>query len=462
MKRIPFTLSLFGLISLFIQLSCSTDKYIDEFTLNMVEFSNVTAVFNLSRTHILFGSYADTSGRSAIMAAHGDLLFLMFEEESLFMRYDMSYGNSIAVAIDTVCKKKFYDQDDLVALYLTEDSLLMEWLESTDAQTFNQMRTLQVTLPLPERYRPHLQKIAEQCTGTGLVLECDGDVTESDIKALEALSPKWIYLADCQLNMQGPTVASLFRKVELFGVEEEDIQWTLAPDLFPNLISLILKNWDPLGNGNDSLPNAKFLQSVTLVEPTITNLSFLEQVPELKSLYVVSGDTLTDIGYLYEIPSLNTLGFPFCSKISDIQSINHLHSLKWVSYPVNTKPEELSQIQTSFPDLQVLELIGCEEINDLSPVVALDSLQCLIIDLPDVDLTPVTAMSNLRLLVIDEDKFKESTDKISGIREALPGLQVLPGGGLCMGSGWILLLFPMLFFIWLSHQRKKFHELKNK
>ncbi len=462
MKRIPFTLALFGLISLFIQLSCSTDRSSDDATFNLVEFSNVTAVFNLSRTHILFGSYADTSGKSAIMAANGDLLFLMFEDESLFMRYDMNYGNSIEMAIDTVCKKRFFDQDDLVALYLTEDSLLMEWLDSVDGQTFSQLRTLQITLPVPERYRPLLQKIAEQGAGAGLVLECDSNVTESDIKTLQALSPKWIYLTDCHLNIQDPPVVSLFHEVELLGVEGEDIQWTLAPDLLPNLASLILKNWNPLETGHYSLPNAEFLQSLTLVEPNITDLSFLEQAPKLINLYVVCCDTLSDIGYLREIPSLNTLGFPFCSRITDIQAMNHFHSMMWLSYPTYTNPEEFSQISTFFPDLQVLELIGCEKISDLSAIATMDALQCLIIDLPDIDLTPLSTMSNLGLLVIEEDKFEESANEISGITEALPGLQVLPGGGLCMGSGWILLLFPMLFLIWLFHQRKKFHELKNR
>ncbi len=462
MKRIPFSLSLFGFISLFIQLSCSTDRSSDDFTLNMVEFSNVTAVFNLSRTHILFGSYADTSGKSVIMAANGDLLFLMFEDESLFMRYDMNYGNSIDVAIDTVCTKRFYDQDDLVALYLTKDSLLMEWLDSVDEQTFSQLRTLQVALPIPERYRPLLQKIAKQGAGGGLVLECDNGINESDIKTLQALSPKWIYLTDCQLNIEDPSVVSLFHEVELLGVEGEDIQWTLDHDLLPNLVSLILKSWNPLETGHYSLPNAEFLQSLTLVEPHITDLSFLEQTPELLNLYVVCCDTLSDIGYLREISSLKTLGFPFCSRIKDIQTMNHFHSMMWVSYPTLTKPEDLSQISSSFPDLQVLELIGCEKIRDLSDVATMDALQCLIIDLPDIDLTPLSTMSNLRLLVIEEDKFEESTDEISGITEALPGLQVLPGGGLCMGSGWILLLFPMLFFIWLFHQQKKFHGLKNR
>ncbi len=459
MKKTDFILAIVVMLPLLIHSSCSTKEPGND--LSMVEFSNATAVFNLSRTHILFGSYPDSTGNSAIMAAHGDLLFLMFEDESLFMRYDMSYGHSIGIRVDTVCNERFYNQDNLVALYLTDDSLLMEWLESVDGQTFSQLRTLQVTLPLHEQCKPHLRKIAEQVAGTGLVIECGSVVSENDIKILESLSPEWIYLTECPFNPEGSAVGTLFMEVELLGIEE-DVQWTLAPGILPNLTSLIIENWNPLETGNYSLPNAEYLQSVTLVEPAITSLLFLEQAPALKNFHVVGCDTLSDIEYLREIPLLNSLGFPSCGKIRNIQPMNHLHSLLWVSYPSSVKQEEFAQIETTFPELQVLELIGCEEVSDLSPIAPMDSLQCLIIDLPEMDLTPLTSMSNLRLLVIDEDEFDEFADEISMIKDALPGLHLFPGGGLCMGSGWILLLFPLLFLILLFIRKNKFHELKNR
>lgn len=460
MRRIFFTLPLSCLVILFLHPGCLSDRSGDEFALNLVEFPDVAAVFNLSRTHLLFGSYADTSGKSTIMAANGDLLFLMLEDESLFLRYNAGDRNSIAIVMDTMCTKRFYNHGDLVALHLSEDPLLFEWLDSVDGKTFSHLRALQISLPLPEPYRPLLQKITEESAGAGLVLECDGNITESDVQMLEALSPHWIYLTDCQLSVNYPGVVPLFHDVELLGIEGEDIQWALDSDLFPNLISLILKGWNPLRNGNYTLPNAEFLQSITLVEPFITDLSFLEQVPGLSSLHVVSCDTLSDIGFIHEIGSMNSIGFPLCRRIKDIQAMHHLRSLRWVSYPTSAGPEELSRISSYFPDLQVLEIIGCESIRDLSAIASLDSLQCLIVDLPEMDLSVISTLSKLRLLVIEEEKFEESNDEILKIREALPDLQVLPGGGLCMGSGWILLLFPMLLITWLFYHRVRWDRLK--
>lgn len=462
MKKTAFIILFPILIPLIIQTGCSPVEPADEFNFHMVEFSNISAVFNLSRTNILFGSYVNDAGESAIMAADGDLLFLMFEDESMFMRYKKSYGKNIDLSIDTVAKQRFYDQDDLVALNLTEDSLLLEWIDSVDGQTFSKLRTLQVILPLPESSRSLLQKISEHCIGVGLVLEGDGEAYNPDLEALHAFSPEWVYLTDYLIDIQDERSIPMFKKVELLGIEGGNIQWPLAPDILPNLESLILKEWDPLETGNYSLPNSTFLQSLTLVESNLTNLSFLEQLPELNSLHVVFCDTLSDIHYLNEITSLKSLAFPYCENISDINTMNHLNSLKWISYPTNIKPEELSRITSYFPNLQVVELIGCKEITDLTPVGNIDSLKCLIIDLPGMDLTPLSALSNLQLLVLEENKFEESAEEISRIQEAIPGLKVLPGGGLCLGSGWILIIFPMICVVWIFHHKKRLNKLINK
>ena len=47
-------------------------------------------------------------------------------------------------------------------------------------------------------------------------------------------------------------------------------------------------------------------------------------------------------------------------------------------------------------------------------------------------------MKGLRLLVLPEG----SPDEIRKLGDALPTCSVVPGGELCLGSGWILALFP--------------------
>ena len=459
MKKPDFKIILTELIFLFTLMGCSPDKYQDELNFHRVEFTNVSAVFNLSRTNIHFGSYANDIGESAIMAADGDLLFLMFEDESLFIRYEKEYGKSIDVTIDTIVYQKFYDRDKLIGLNLTEDNLLMEWLDSVDEQVFSNLRTLQVTLPLSENNRSHLQKILKYAGGTGLVMESENEINYADLEILHEFTPGWAYLTDYQLDIEDERYIPMMEKLELLGIEGGDIDWSLAPDLLPSLESMILKEWDPLETGNYSFPNSKDLQSLTLVESNFTDLEFLEQIPGLRSFHAVLCDTLSNIQYLKNITSLKSLGMPFCEKISELGPVSQHQSLLWISYPINTSPEMLSQINSFFPNLQVIELIGCEEIEEIAFLENMYSLKCVILDLPEMDLTPLASLSNLSLLVLEEDIFTESSEEISTIQEAIPGLISLPGGGLCLGSGWILLLFPMVCIIWVFRNKRKQNRL---
>jgi hypothetical protein len=457
MKTILFSLIAI-ILFLFVNPGCSPEKKQDEIDFQRIEFSNASAIFNLSRTHVYFGSYTNDLGETAIMAADGDLLFLMFEDESLFIRYEKEYGNFINIVMDTVVNQRFYDQENLIGLEFTEDSILMDWLDSVDGNQFNSLQTLQITLPLTNSSRSRLQKIMNHTYGIGLVLEGDGDINHADLEILYKFSPDWIYLIDCQLDIQDELYAAMFENLELLGIEGGNIDWSIRPDIFVNLKSLILKDWDPLETGYYSLPNSKDLRSVTLVESNFTNLSFLEQFPGLKSFHAVLCDTLSNIDYLNEITSLVSVGFPYCEKIVDLGPIDKHPSLIWISFPSNLKPEGLSQVNAHFPKLQVIELIGCDAIEDCEFLEEMFFLKALIVDQPDLDLTPLLAISNLELLVIEESEFKESSEEIARIQEANPGIKALPGGGICLGSGWILLIYPLVLIVWISRYKRKYKK----
>jgi len=58
-------------------------------------------------------------------------------------------------------------------------------------------------------------------------------------------------------------------------------------------------------------------------------------------------------------------------------------------------------------------------------------------------------MENLEILVVEQNIYDNSPDQISRLREALPGTRIVPGGGFCLGSGWILLLMPLAGIGWI-------------
>ncbi|MGC9470806.1 MAG: hypothetical protein ACP5D1_04615, partial [Bacteroidales bacterium] len=63
------------------------------------------------------------------------------------------------------------------------------------------------------------------------------------------------------------------------------------------------------------------------------------------------------------------------------------------------------------------------------------------------------------MLVIEQNIYDKSPDQIDRLKEALPGTRIVPGGGFCLGSGWILLLLPLagtgwMLSAWLKKKKK--------
>jgi hypothetical protein len=100
----------------------------------------------------------------------------------------------------------------------------------------------------------------------------------------------------------------------------------------------------------------------------------------------------------------------------------------------------------------VLELIDCDRISDLAPLKGYTGLRALTLDIDVENLQPVYDLEGLDLLVLAEDFFEDPL-VIGEIRQAMPDTRIVAGGGFCLGSGWILLLFPALILLVLMRNK---------
>ena len=94
--------------------------------------------------------------------------------------------------------------------------------------------------------------------------------------------------------------------------------------------------------------------------------------------------------------------------------------------------------------LQVVELIGCTEIEDLAPLQSLQSLNTLVLHLEKEQLTMLDSLEQLEFVVLTNEVFNDNPEWIKELRAALPDSKIVPGSGLCLGSGWLLLLLPFI------------------
>ena len=90
-----------------------------------------------------------------------------------------------------------------------------------------------------------------------------------------------------------------------------------------------------------------------------------------------------------------------------------------------------------------MEIILFEELENLKPLENYSGIKALTLDTGFVDFAPLYQMKDLELLVLGESYFDDSL-KMEALQNTLPKTKIVPGGGMCLGSGWILLLLPIL------------------
>jgi hypothetical protein len=83
----------------------------------------------------------------------------------------------------------------------------------------------------------------------------------------------------------------------------------------------------------------------------------------------------------------------------------------------------------------------------LSVLKQLNEVKALTLDLPVIDFETLEQLTNIKLIIIKQTQFDESKVKINELKEALPDTYIVPGGGICMGSGWILIVIPVFFLV---------------
>ena len=94
--------------------------------------------------------------------------------------------------------------------------------------------------------------------------------------------------------------------------------------------------------------------------------------------------------------------------------------------------------------LEVIELNECPEIRDLYPLQALPELKILLLELEPEQLDGLASLKQLELVLLPDELFNDNSQLISELRASLPDTRIMPGSGICLGSGWLLLLIPFI------------------
>jgi hypothetical protein len=381
---------------------------------DILTIEGVSWACNVTTSYAVFGSATESEEHLEITlpASDGDLLYMLHEDFQIYHRYSREDGNNYIISIDTSLAVSAYLNGRLSYLELTSAPAVEAFKKLEDAE-MEQLAVMYLADVLNEELIVFLQEHESSLQGIGLILENNyGPGRLQDL--LSILRPRFLVIDESWI-LPDPEENISLSSLELLWVEGNIEALEKLARCCSNLESII-------------------------------SLASLECPKSLQDLYLIACDTLSDINSLRDLRGLKSLGLTQCTRIDDPGIILELESLEQLSFPPEINQQEFQELTQSLNELQLVELVDCPDIQDLYPLQALPELRILQLQLEHRQLKGLEVLDQLELLVLNIDVFDDKPEWINELRTSLQDVKIVPGSGICLGSGWLLLLLPFILF----------------
>jgi hypothetical protein len=410
---------------------------------NTIGIKGVSWACNISTSYGVFGSSSESEEQLEVVlpASDGDLLYMLHDDLQLYYRYRPEHGTQISLTFDTLDAVSVYLNGSLEYIELSEPSSLEIFRQLSEAE-IKQLSTISIYGSISGELLLSLKEREIALQGKGLVLEGGPDL-ENFNELLSICRPSLLVITD-SWSLPEPSESSLLSSMELLWINGNLSTLAKVAPCCANLESLIIGDWEPGPGEMLPLSDLKKLQCLTIAESELTSLSVIEFPQSLRKLHLIDCDTLSDITRLADLPGLKGLSLSLCDQLKNVEQIKEINSLQWFSFPPDIAHNEFQQLVERFTQLEVVELLGCTNIANLAPLEALPDLHTLILQLDKEQLGRLDALKQLKTLILTDEVFDDNQEWIKELKNSLPETNIVPGSGLCLGSGWLLLLLPFV------------------
>jgi hypothetical protein len=421
--------------------------------IDILHIEGATWVCNVNTSYAVFGSLAESEEllENTLPASAGDLIYMLHEDLELYYRYSPENGTRYAVSFDTLGATKVYMNGQLSYMELSGPESISQFSALTEAE-IEQLQALNISSALSSELISTLKEHEGSLQGTGLILEGSPDADHIQ-DLLSIVRPRFLVLGG-SAKLPEPEANISMSNLELLWIDGHIYQLAKLARCCSGLESLIVAEWEPEQGELLPLNSLKNLKSLTIAESKLTSLSSVDFPESLQKLYLVSCDTLSDMDGLPDLPRLEHLSLALCKSISNPNVLLDLDPLQSISLPPEISQSEFRELTRRMNQLAMVELIDCEKIQDLSPLRELPDLKILQLQLKKDQLGGLDSLRQLDLIILTDDVFIDNPEFINELRAALPETRIVPGSGICLGSGWLLLLIPFVLIVryWQRHK----------
>lgn len=402
------------------------------------------AVFTLFPSYMSWAPNPEEGGKRALLLRDGD--HFMSAPHDVPLRYLASDGPTLQMASGS---GRDVLNGNVVSLSIPDDEA-MTWLAGATDEQLAKIRTISVSDDVSPEQLTALKRLATVNPHLDLNVE-SVDVLNS---LLAHFQPRAVFCG----QVAGNQLAILAGQPELETLliyASEPGSFDYLPKL-PKLRRLVLGS--PEAERSGPLPaGLDGLKSLIIVGSESGDASAPQAAPiGLEELSFNWMDDFPKLDAIEEMTGLRVLILGAGSKDAEprMPDLSTLQKLRWLGLPPGLTQQQLAAVVKSQPNLEILELLETEKPLDLAPLRELKNLHGLVLGGTYENLDVVQSLTSLRFLGISDDSWPESHEKIAEIRAALPDAIVIRIEPACLGSGWLLLLLPLLGTAWLRHERR--------
>jgi hypothetical protein len=397
---------------------------------SILEFEGNGEVYNYSKSPYMSGKAADSINRAALIAYPGDLIMC---GESFFTWKGSSQLRFTHRTTDSVC----YINDKISSVFVPENEKMIQWFKQMNSMDLSQLEFLVFGSKISENYFPYLSELAK--TKPDLGLAYSGDLKDL-AGVLKIFNPRIIIGG--KFSSDEYDLLSGLTNLEILSATLTDSLMRPLPVL-PRLRQLNLMGLDyyPIIN-DDFLINNNQLENLIIMTAITMDFSVLKPLSNLKELFINGCDSIENFDLIKDHKQLEVL-VVFSDDFNYRISPKELSSLRWITFTPEASQIEFDSFIASHPNLEVVEIANNKFISGFDPLLNLRKLYGLTIRDTLIDFKTLLSLKNLKYLSLPEEVFSDSL-KNEELKRSLPNTRLIATHGACLGSGWLLLIFPLV------------------
>jgi len=402
---------------------------------SILEFTGIDEISNFSKSYMLMLSESDSINPAVIMGSNGDLFWcdkylFQYDDPSSQNRFLFKYTDSVLYVNNKIYSIDIPDKDDTIP-----------WFKNVTENDFSALQFISVNSKFPESYLPYLAGLAKIKPDAGIYLA--GNFRDmADL--LEIFNPRII--AGTSLKLSDFEQLSKLTNLEILMTSLTDSVITYPLPSIPELKQLFLTELDDnVALTNNFLVNNKQIERLIIQKSGNLDFSILDPLDNLKELVVNVSGAIINLALINDHTRLEVLSVAGDDLIYDPDLIK-LPLLRWMTFSSGVTQKQFNSFIDTHGDLEVIELIKNDTISSLQVLSKLPGLYGLTINDTITDIATVKTLNNLKYLSLPGDYLDDPLNK-SEIQKSLPGTRIATNEGFCLGSGWLLLLIPLVLIL---------------